>query len=222
MLDPRGTGIDLVDIDGEQDRYEFTYKGGSKIDKDKVWRSSVNEMRCWLPTEYLEERGPAHVRTLALDMLGSLPIASGNLGLALHYRGHTGNPPKLGELALRFPGFMNYDSVSLRLGDRVRDISWVTFLGHPALGQVGGVAGLRARLHSSGTVVDELPGNRAVITLGEWPEAGDMAEGRTLPNYRELAQILEPVLYREPWEHWAGLFESPEELRRVEQRFLVP
>lgn len=213
--------VELVDVDLEEERYGFTYVGGIK--PGAFERGFVSEMHCWFPTEYLEKHGPAHLRAVALEMLGSLPITSGNLGLALRYLGHTPpSKPNLGELVLRFPGFTNYESVSEKLGGRVRDISWMTFLGQPALGQVGGVAGLRSRLHSPGTVVDELPGDRAVITLGEWPEAGDMAEGKTLPNYRELARVLEPVLYREPWEHWAWEFDTAEDLRRVERRFLDP
>jgi hypothetical protein len=68
----------------------------------------------------------------------------------------------------------------------------MNFLGQPVLGELGGVAGLRSLLHSPGTTVHELNGERAVVTLGPWPEAGDLAQGRTLPAYRELAPVLEP------------------------------
>jgi hypothetical protein len=33
---------------------------------------------------------------------------------------------------------------------------------------------------------------------GEWPEAGDLEHGHTLPAYRELARVLEPWSYRTP------------------------
>jgi hypothetical protein len=93
----------------------------------------------------------------------------------------------------------------------------LTFLGQPVLGGLGGAAALRARLHSPDTTVRELDGERAVVTLGEWPEAGDLEQGRTLPAYRELARVLEPWLYEGP------PFEkdfSPEDRRRWERRFL--
>jgi hypothetical protein len=85
------------------------------------------------------------------------------------------------------------------------------------LGEVGGSVALRSRLRSPGTTVQELDGDRAVVTLGEWPEAGDTEQGRTLPAYRELARVLEPWLYEGP------RFEqdfSPEERRRWVRRFL--
>ncbi|HYO68655.1 MAG TPA: type VI immunity family protein, partial [Archangium sp.] len=94
---------------------------------------------------------------------------------------------------------------------------WLNFLGSPVLGALGGAAGLRARLRSPGTTVQELDGERAVVTLGTWPEAGDMEQGRTLPEYRELAHVLEPWLYMNRG-NWSGF--SDEDVRRWERRFL--
>jgi hypothetical protein len=74
----------------------------------------------------------------------------------------------------------------------------MTFLGQPVLGEIGGAEGLRARLSSPGTTVEPWEGARAVVTLGPWPEAGDLEAGRTLPEYRELARVLEPWLYQRP------------------------
>ena len=59
---------------------------------------------------------------------------------------------------------------------------------------------------------------RAVVTLGEWPEAGDTEQGQTLPAYRELARVLEPWLY-----HREKVFSRDfprEDTRRWERRFL--
>ena len=60
--------------------------------------------------------------------------------------------------------------------------------------------------------MQELDAERAVVTLGEWPEAGDMARGHTLPAYRELAHVLEPWLHLER--------SSQETPRRWERRLL--
>jgi hypothetical protein len=222
MLDPRGAGIDLDDVDCREERWGFVYRGGSA--PHPFQKDAVCGMRCWFPTEYLEQHGPAHLRALAIALLADLPINSGNLGLAIRVLGFDRKGPTLGELALRFPGFAIDDitRIAAHLGTRIRDVSWVTFLGQPVLGAVGEVSGLRAHLHAPGTVVDEIPGDRAAIIIGEWPEAGDTQEGRVLPNYRELAHVLEPFLYRERREHWADDFDSVEELRRVERRFLEP
>ena len=109
------------------------------------------------------------------------------------------------------------ESLATHLGIRIKGPAWMTFLGQPVLGELGGAEGLRARLTSPGTTVQQLEGERAVITLGPWPEAGDTQAGRNLPEYRELARLLEPWLYhsRGPWPYF------PEDVRqRWERRFL--
>jgi hypothetical protein len=63
-----------------------------------------------------------------------------------------------------------------------------------------------------------LEGERAVITLGPWPEAGDTEQGQTLSAYRELARVLEPWLYQEPYPLHYDF--TPEDMLRWERRFL--
>ena len=88
------------------------------------------------------------------------------------------------------------------------------FLGPPVLSELGGAAGLRARLHSPTTTVQELEGEQA-------PEAGDLEQGRTLPTYRELARMLEPFLEPFRWGFLARQSPSVEQdLRRWWRRFL--
>jgi Protein of unknown function (DUF3396) len=53
----------------------------------------------------------------------------------------------------------------------------------------------------------ELTGERVVVTLGTWPEAGDTQQGHTLPAWRELARVLEPWLYMNR-PHWSGFSEE--------------
>jgi hypothetical protein len=63
-----------------------------------------------------------------------------------------------------------------------------------------------------------MDGDRVVITLGQWPEAGDTERGDNLPAYRELARVLEPWLFREPTGSMACF--TPTEVARWERRFL--
>ncbi|XXF77790.1 DUF3396 domain-containing protein [Myxococcaceae bacterium GXIMD 01537] len=204
-------------VDGEQ--YQFEYWGKS-IDAPR-WTDDptvVSMLSFWLPTEFLEEHGPAHVRELALAMAAPLPFFSGGVGLS--FNGGldlVGVIDEVAKRAFRYPGLdiPRFSWRSMHMGPRhIQGVSWLTFLGQPVLGELGGASTLRERLHSAGTSVQELDGERAVVTLGPWPEAGDTAQGNTLPAYRELARVLEPWLYFEerPRADW--------DARGWERRFL--
>lgn len=185
------------------------------------WPDAVRAVSFWLPTEYLEEHGPGRVRELALEVASHLPFNSGHAGLSFNGGFNSmGMEAEVRQRCFRYPGLdiPDVERFSLDLGTRVRGPSWLTFLGQPVLGELGGAAGLRSRLHSPGTTVRELEGDRAVVTLGPWPEAGDTEQGNVLPAYRELARVLEPWLYHArptPNFHF-----SPEDWRRWERRFL--
>jgi hypothetical protein len=191
------------------------------------WRSpsehGVSELSAILPTEYLERHGPGRVRELALEMASPLLFSTGHAGLAFDFLGSRSRLlPGIRDELFRYPG-LDVPSVMVRsrIGTRVDGVHWLNFLGQPVLGALGGAAGLRARLHSPGTTVQEMEGERALVTLGPWPEAGDLTQGRDLPAYRELARVLEP------WSDafspgyvnsWRGYTE--EEVRRWWRRFL--
>jgi hypothetical protein len=213
--------LKLGDESHHENRYGFSYRGRTK-EHLSSWPSEVTSMCFRLPTEYLEQHGPARARQLALEMVASLPICSGNVGLAFHVEPVVGTTRIARELALRYPGIDLFDlgHHASNLGDRIWGPSWMTFLGQPALGELGGVERLRGQLRYPGTTVGALDGDRAVITLGTWPEAGDSQQALPLPAYRELAKVLEPCLYREKREGWSGYFQNPDQLRRWERRFL--
>ncbi|HSP79761.1 MAG TPA: type VI immunity family protein, partial [Myxococcaceae bacterium] len=171
------------------------------------------------PVEYLEEHGPGWMRELAMELASLLPFSSGHVGLAFSsISTFDVSLEGIREEAMRYPGLdVTHGQVSL--GARVDGVHWLDFLGPPVLGELGGAAGLRGRLHAAETTVQELDGERAVVTLGKWPEAGDLAQGRDLPAYRELARVLEPWLYACPPEReFDGA--TPEETRRWWRRFL--
>ena len=222
LLDAPWPRIILEDArTGVPERFHFEYYG-RRLDNPE-WKGSY-EYACvasfWLSPEYLEEQGPERVRALALELAAPLPFCSGNVGLAfLGANDVVGVTQEIRERCFRYPG-MDLPDVALysdNIGTRVRGPSWLTFLGQPVLGELGGAAALRARLRSPGTTVRELDGERAVVTLGEWPDAGDTEQGRTLPAYRELARVLEPWLYEGPLPEKDF---PPEDRRRWERRFL--
>lgn len=222
LRDPLSAYVDLTDTSSMEQQYRFTYQG-RRLDSSYLASEpdATSAVSFWLPTEYLEEHGPERVRDLALEIASALPFCSGNAGLSFNCdTGLMGVSQEVRELWLRYPGMdvPGMSRNSLRIGARVRGPSWLTFLGQPVLGELGGVTGLRARLHSPRTTVHELEGNRGVVTLGSWPEAGDTQQGHVLPAYRELARVLEPWLYSERLARNANV--PTDELLRWERRFL--
>jgi hypothetical protein len=216
LLHPSGACIALTGASSDLTGYEFIYRG-RQLDATDPGETSM--VAFFLPTEYLEEHGPNRVRELALELGAGLPFSFGYASLSYLFPEahlHASRPAR--KDCFRYPGIEIPDSyVSLSIGTRVRGAYWLTFLGQPVLGELGGAAGLRARLRSPGTTVQEMEGEQAVVTLGTWPEAGDMEQGRPLPEYRELARVLEPWLYQNDacWDDF-----SWEDMRRWERRFL--
>jgi hypothetical protein len=222
LLHPRGATIWLRDTPQLTTNYEFKYYG-RELEASKMNESTgvTCAVAFWLPTEYLESHGPAQVRALALKLGSGLPFNSGHAGLSFYFAETMyGVTAPLRELCFRYPGMdmPTMDDLPMHLGTRIKGAYWLTFLGAPVLDNLGGTAHLRKNLHSAGVHVEELGASRAVVTLGEWPEAGDLEHGHTLSAYRELARVLEPCLYETPRSIWKGF--SDEDVRRWERRFL--
>lgn len=220
----RGPRQANVDLRGRTEplSYSFSYRG-RELDGElsRQWgHESTSAVSFWLPTEFLEEHGPGRVRELAVELGAVLPFNSGQAGFAFHMRSWlSSNTPIIREKSLLHPGIdlVDLDRLANKLGTKLRGPAWLTFLGHPVLGELGGVTGLRERLHFPEATVQDLGGSRALVSLGVWPEAGDMARGDTLPHYRKLARVLEPWLYVHKG-GWGNLTEA--EIRRWERRFL--
>lgn len=213
--------VQLLDAPGSQDQFRFEYYGKSAAAlSGPNGAQAVCMASFWLPTEYLETHGPSQVRELGLALASSLPFCSGHGGLS--FNGELdlmGVPSEIAKRCFIYPGIDIPASSrqTWKLNTRVRGPHWLTFLGQPVLGEVGGVAGLNARLRLSETSVQELDRERALITLGTEPEAGDTTQRRVLPAYHELASVLAPWLYAESDR---VLDFSPEDSRRWHRRFL--
>lgn len=210
----------IVHLAGDSSGYGFKYFG-RPVEHPTFGPQpeAVRAVQFWLSTEYLEEHGPGRVRELALELSSLLPFASGHAGLAFDTEFDiAGVDRDVAKWCFRYPGLdiIELDDISMKLGDRVRGPAWLTFLGPPVLGELGGATGLRARLHSPGTIVQTLDAERAVVTLGPWPEAGDTEQGNNLPAYRELARVLEPWLFLRPRPEPSSTYTS----ERWERRFL--
>lgn len=223
MLESPAATLKLKGVKGDNFAYGFIYHGTSY-----EWAPSSAEQQevCtavfYLPTEYLEAHGPGKVRELAMELARRLPFDSGHAGLCLHYMTGTGIGvnEEVGRLSFLHPGMdLLPDLYRFHpLGARLDGVHWLNFLGQPVLSGLGGVEALRARLHSPGTMLQPMEDERALVSLGPWPEAGDLEQGHVLPHYQELARLLEPWLYMGR-QHYT-CFSNQEEMLRWERRFL--
>ncbi|MDC0708042.1 DUF3396 domain-containing protein [Stigmatella sp. ncwal1] len=194
--------VDLAEDASETGGYHFEYDG-RKLDAPLFSHDedSTSGVTFSFPTEYLLEHGPAHLRALALELARELPISFGYASLAfVAPQGfwYAARWELLGLLS-RYLGMDLYhlNDTSRVIGTRARGAYWLTFVGQPLLGQLGGIRGLRDKLSFPEVSLHPLEGERLLITLGEWPEAIDTEKAQSLPQYRVLAHLLEPFLYEE-------------------------
>ncbi|XHF09789.1 DUF3396 domain-containing protein [Archangium gephyra] len=170
-----------------------------------------------LPTEYLEERGPEHVHALALELAAELPFSSGYVDFVL-CASLLHEVAALELIRPRYPGVhLASSGATMYVGTRVEGVHWMNFLGQPVLGELGGVSALRERLALPGLSLEEMSGERVLITLGVRPEVGEVEADQRLAPHRALARILEPCLYQRK-----SMFGRPvpEALLRWDRRFL--
>lgn len=203
-----------MEVDDLRVHYRGLYVFPSPVPEQE---DGVSVLYVRLPTAFLVERGAERVRALALELAEELPFNSGYVDFVLCSDGF-----RLGEalqlIRPRYPGVhLTLDRARLRMNTWVEGVHWMNFLGEPVLGKLGGVPGLRAHLGLPGITLQEMSGDRVLITLGAQPEAGDVEAGQTLPLHRALARLLAPYLYRSDMD---GLFPVTEELLRWERRFL--
>jgi hypothetical protein len=194
--------VDLEEDASEAGGYNFEYRG-RRLDAPLF--SHDEDATCGVtfsfPTEYLLEHGPAHLRALALELARELPFSFGYASLAFVCpRGlwYGVRQDLFGPLS-RYLGMDLYymEDTSRVIGTRARGAYWLTFLGQPLLGQLGGIEGLRDKLPFPEVSLQSLEAERLLITLGEWPEVIDTENAPPLPQYRALAHLLDPFLYEE-------------------------
>ncbi len=205
MLERRWGDAWIVELEencSEVGGYHFEYHG-VRLDAP-IWshdEDSTSGVLFTFPTKYLLEHGPAHMRALALELARELPLSFGyaSLGFVSPHGLWYSARRELLVLLSRYLGMDLYhlSSTSRAIGTRARGAYWLTFLGHPLLGQLGGVEVLRQELPFPEVSFDPMAGERLLITLSEWPEAIDTQKEVYVPQYWALARLLEPFLYEE-------------------------
>jgi hypothetical protein len=201
--------VDLEEDCSQVGGYHFEYHGrrlegpafSSDEDEFVYDEDATSGVSFSFPTEYLVEHGPAHLRALALELARELPFSFGYASLAFvspHGLWYAARMELIG-LLNRYLGLDLYhlNETSRVIGTRARGAYWLTFVGQPLLGQLGGVEALREALPFPEVSFEPLEGERLLLTLGEWPEAIDTATPLHPAQYRDLANLLEPFLYEE-------------------------
>jgi hypothetical protein len=184
---------------GEIGGFHFEYNG-RRLDAPTYVqdRDSTCAVSFTFPTEYLVENGPVHLRALSLELAQELPFSFGYASGAFISPG----PIWQSMLYMLFDPLDRYlgmdvyylNNTSRIIGTGARGAYWLTFLGQPLLGQLGGVERLRQELSFPEVSFHPLEGERLLIALGEWPDAIDTTQRPHVPHYRALARLLEPYL----------------------------
>jgi hypothetical protein len=224
---PVSCGVDLEEHCDDVGGYNFEYEG-LWLDTPLFYgQDTTCAVTFTLPTEYLVEHGPAHVRALALELANEFPFSFGYASFALvSPRGQWFAAHRtVRALRDRYPGLDIYKlaETGQHIGTNARGAYWLTFLGLPLLGRLGGLEVLRRRLPFPGLSLLTLPpleGERVLITLGEWPEAID-TEQQERPSSPLLAltQLLEPFLHEERSNWFFFLNNDRQDMRRWIRRF---
>jgi hypothetical protein len=193
--------VELLQLEQEVGDYNFEYSGYELDPLCFHDEKAACAIAFSLPTEYLLEQGPEKVRALALELSRDLPFSFGYASLALVSPSGRwyAQRRQLLPLLSRYWGLdlYNLQRTSRCIGTGARGAYWLTFLGEPLLGQLGGTEVLRRQLDFPEVSFQPLEGERLLLTLGECPSPLDTQEELDFSAFRALARLLEPYFPEE-------------------------
>ena len=202
--------------------YNFEYEGRWLDSAFLYDRDATCAVSFTLPTEYLVEHGPAHVRALALELASELPFNFGYASFALvapdgqwYSAAQT-----VRELRDRYPGLDIYKlaETSQHIGTQARGAYWPPSWAYHCWAtrwsrEPATTSALFRRLLCSN--LPPLDGDRVLITLSEWPEAIDtQQQERPSPQLLALGHCSKRFLHEEQSNWFLFLMQDPEDMRR--------
>jgi hypothetical protein len=182
-----GRHASLCEESGEAGGYHFNYDG-RQLDHPLFSRNegATSAVSFSFPTEYLLDHGPAHLRALALELGRELPFSFGYASLAFvsHPGLWYGVRRQLLGLLQRYPGLDLYllSETGDVIGTGARGAYWLTFLGQPLLGELGGFEALRDKLSFPEVTFEPMESERLLLTLGNGPMPWTRRRGQCLPS----------------------------------------
>ncbi|WP_375742299.1 DUF3396 domain-containing protein [Corallococcus interemptor] len=225
LLEPPWNGlrpIELLESPSEAGSYHFEYYGRQL--EHSILEDPISSVSFTFPTEYIKEHGASHLRALALQLGNELPFNFGYASFAVvSPQGLFSSADwNITEALLnRYPGLDAYNNreLSAVIGTHALAPAWLTFLGQPLLGQLGGIDALRNALPFPEVSLLPMDGDRVLVTLDEWPDPIDTQAKAIPPQYRALAHLMEPFLFQYEGE---GLLPFQQDTNQWLRRFLHP
>jgi Protein of unknown function (DUF3396) len=165
---------------------------------EHVWPEYPRGMfRMVLPLAAWED--PGALLELADEAMAEFPVYWGSMGFSFYWKSTDTTIDKhaeqwLGRHLVRYPGLAMGNDMLLNafVEEGIANIGWLTFVGDALIDKLGGRDALSKAVR--GTQVGLRSYARGVaLQAGPRPELGDVNRRDTLPLYREVGRILEPV-----------------------------
>ncbi|MBN9682189.1 MULTISPECIES: type VI immunity family protein [unclassified Corallococcus] len=191
--------VELRESPSETGSYQVEYYG-RRLDSP-IHDAPATTLSFTFPTEYLLQHGAVQLRALALELARELPFNFGYVSFAIvSSRGSWASADwnQVESLLARYPGLdiPNAGEFSSRLGTHALSASWLTFLGEPLLGSLGGIHTLRNALSFPDVSLLPIAEDRLLVTLDEWPDPIDTEKTVVPPQHRALARLLKPFTFK--------------------------
>lgn len=127
------------------------------------------------------------------------PVYWGSVGYAFYWKGTDTQIENyaeqwLGRHLVKHPGLSTGDYLSWGLGveQGLANIGWLTFVGDDLIETLGGRGAVTSAAGSAGVQIRAYSKGLA-LQAGPMPELGDVNRRQTLPIYKEVGRILQPV-----------------------------